>query len=402
MSTDLAKKTCDKWIVFFGEDWGEHPSTAQFLALEMQQRYKILWIDSLGLREPEVTAHDIVRIFRKLKNAVLAHNRMERTLTNLPSNIHPATPLTIPFWRFDIVRWWNRIYLKRFIRKQYAKYGIVNPVVITTCVASSQVIKDISDNCLVYYCADEYSTITGLKPKLVSCLEKQLLANVDIVFAVSKSLVKSKSSYHSTVKYLPHGVDVELFSKALAEDISKPDDLPDGYKKIIGFVGLLGEHIDYSIIDHLAQRFDDCAIVLVGDREYGVKLPERTNVLYLGPRKRNVLPNYLAFFDVCINPYLINERNKYANPTKLNEYLAAGRMVVMTPHDEIEEVRGRVEFATGPVEFETKIRALLEVDRDSVKDEISSTMKQHSWNVRASWMIHEISRFQRERSCHEK
>ena len=275
------------------------------------------------------------------------------------------------------------------------KYGVTNPIVITTCVASSLIIRDITENCLVYYCADEYSFISGLDRELVSRLEKQLLSTVDVVFAVSKALVKSKSVYHPLVKYLPHGVDVELFSRAVADDVSRPEDLPKEYRKIIGFIGLLGEHIDYSVIDHLARQFNDCAVILVGNREHGVVLPDRDNVFHLGPRTRKVLPNYLAFFDVCINPYLLNERNKYANPTKLKEYLAAGRMVVMTPHDEIDEVRGRIEFATTPDEFEKKIRALLKVDKDSVKKTISSTMKQHSWKARASWMIEEISHCQR-------
>lgn len=395
MPKNPSEKSRVDWIVFFGEDWGEHPSTGQFLALEMQHRFKILWIDSLGLREPEVNSHDILRILRKLKNAVLTRGSNERMLTKRQTNIYPATPLTIPFWRFAVVRWWNRFYLKRFIKKQYARHGIVNPLVITTCVASSQVIKDISDNCLVYYCADEYSLISGLDPDLVVRLEKQLLSCVDMVFAVSRALVKSKSAYHPVVKYLPHGVDVELFSRALTRNVSRPADLPDDYRKIIGFVGLLGEHIDYSVIEHLARKFDDCAIVLIGNYESGVPLPKRENVFYLGARKRNVLPEYLAFFDVCINPYLVNKRNKYANPTKLKEYLAAGRMVVMTPHDEVEEVPGRIEFATTPSEFETKIQNLFGVDRDSVKKEISSTMNQHSWGVRANWMIHEIYR------CHK-
>jgi len=381
-----------RWIVFFGEDWGEHPSTGQFLALELQHKYNVLWVDSLGLREPEINLQDVFRILKKLKSSFLNKSKKNSLLTKRQSNIYPVTPLTLPYWRFSVVRWWNRLYLKRFFLKHYKTNGIIDPLVITTCVASSQVVKDITKNCIIYYCADEYSLMPGLNPILVDYLERKLLSSVDVVFAVSKALVNSKSRYHPVVKYLPHGVDIELFERALSANIARPKDLPNEYKKIIGFVGLLGEHIDYRVIEHLAQKMDDCAIVLIGNREHAVTIPNQKNVLYLGPKKRKALPEYLAYFDVCINPYLENDRNRYANPTKLKEYMAAGKMVVMTPHSEIEEIPNQIEFATTPEEFEKKTRALLNIDKDSVKGAISSRMKNHSWAERAEWMIREIER----------
>ena len=60
-------------------------------------------------------------------------------------------------------------------------------------------------------------------------------------------------------------------------------------------------------------------------------LPQRPNIHYLGGKRYDELPAYLAGWDVGFMPFAINESTRFISPTKTPEYLAAGRPVVSTP-----------------------------------------------------------------------
>jgi UDP-galactopyranose mutase len=60
-------------------------------------------------------------------------------------------------------------------------------------------------------------------------------------------------------------------------------------------------------------------------------LPRRANLHYLGMKKYEELPDYLAGWDVALMPFARNESTRFISPTKTPEYLAGGRPVVSTP-----------------------------------------------------------------------
>ena len=59
-------------------------------------------------------------------------------------------------------------------------------------------------------------------------------------------------------------------------------------------------------------------------------LPRMPNIHYLGPKKYDELPRYLAGWDVALLLFARNEATRYISPTKTPEYLAAGKPVVST------------------------------------------------------------------------
>ena len=59
-------------------------------------------------------------------------------------------------------------------------------------------------------------------------------------------------------------------------------------------------------------------------------LPQRPNLHYLGARKYDQLPAYVAGWDVALLPFARNQATRFISPTKTPEYMAAGKPVVST------------------------------------------------------------------------
>jgi len=53
-------------IIFFANDWGGDPLSKHQIALRLAQNNRILWVNSMGNRNPTVSAHDVRRALKKL------------------------------------------------------------------------------------------------------------------------------------------------------------------------------------------------------------------------------------------------------------------------------------------------------------------------------------------------
>jgi glycosyltransferase involved in cell wall biosynthesis len=152
-------------------------------------------------------------------------------------------------------------------------------------------------------------------------------------------------------------------------------------------VGLLGEHINYRLIERLADEIPEVSVVLIGPLEEHITVPARKNIFYLGPKPYQMLPAYLAHFAVCTVPYAYSDRNKFANPTKLREYLAAGCPVVSTLQMEAGKLDDYVDFADDENQFVSAIRRVIEQGAQKSGRELSEAMREHSWEARANTLL---------------
>ncbi|MDF5425756.1 glycosyltransferase family 1 protein, partial [Vibrio parahaemolyticus] len=53
-------------IVVFGEDFGGLPSSTQHIVKRLAANHRILWVNSIGLRQPKLDSKDIQRALNKL------------------------------------------------------------------------------------------------------------------------------------------------------------------------------------------------------------------------------------------------------------------------------------------------------------------------------------------------
>ncbi len=382
-------------ILFFGEDWGRHNSTGQYLARELARHHPVLWVDSLGLRTPRLNLTDLTRIAGKLARVL----RRDTHPSTGEAPVRVLTPLAIPYYRSRLARYFNRLLLAHQLARARRQAGLRRWVVITACPATADIVGRLDAEVVAYYCADEYAEQPGVDAALVRRLERELLEHVDVVVASAQRLAERKARLHGNVRYLPHGVHHSHFRRAVDGTLPCPADLAAVPRPRLGYVGLLGEHVDFAVLDRLARELPQAQLVLVGPAEEAcvARLPRGANVHHLGPRPHQALPAYLAQFDVCLLPWLNNERNRNANPTKLREYLAAGRPVVATPVEEAAPLAHLFRTAADATAFVAEVRATLAEDDPARRRARSDAVAEADWSRRAAelWDVIETARRRR-------
>lgn len=362
-------------LLFFGEDWGRHNSTGQYLAQVLNRDYRVLWWDSLGLRRPRLSPSDIRRIGTKL----LKFARATATAATSPGEGQPEviTPLVIPYHGPGWVGRLNSL----IIRSLAMHRGAYPPqIMIAACPGAADVMRHTPAALKVYYCADEYSALPGMEPAVVTELERRLLQSVDLVVASSRTLLEQKAKLHGNVRYLPHGVDYELFSRAL-ETTERPDELKEIEQPIVGFIGMMDRYTDMELIESMVRAIPDADFVFIGPSRVD-RRPRGKNVHYLGPRPHGELYRYLAHFSVGIVPYRPGPFAQHANPTKLREYLAAGVPVVCTPVPEAQGISAYVEFARSGKRFIEMVRRRVSPPTTEERKEVSRSVADQSWLCR--------------------
>jgi hypothetical protein len=201
--------------------------------------------------------------------------------------------------------------------------------------------RDIRSDLTVYDCMDELSLFAGADPELVS-LEAQLLVRADVVFTGGMSLHRSKEARHHNVHFFPSSVDVACFARA-RETLREPEDHAALRRPRLGFYGVVDERMDLELIARAASQRPDWSFIIVGPvvKIDPASLPVRDNIYFLGAKRYEELPPYLAAWDLAIMPFAINEATRFISPTKTLEYLAAYKRVISTPIADVVEPYGR-------------------------------------------------------------
>lgn len=206
----------------------------------------------------------------------------------------------------------------------------------------------------VYDCMDELSAFKGAPSKL-PFLEQQLFRHVDLVFTGGQSLYEAKCDQHPAVHAFPSSIDKAHFGRARTA-IGEPDDQANIPHPRLGFFGVIDERFDIELLDRVAGSRPEWNFVIIGpvvkiDPE---TLPKHANIHYLGGKKYDELPEYLAGWDIALLLFARNESTRFISPTKTPEYLAAGKPVISTSIRDVVRPYGElklVEITDTPDEF---------------------------------------------------
>lgn len=247
----------------------------------------------------------------------------------------------------------------------------------------------------VYDCMDELSAFKGAHSKL-PLMEKQLFRNVDLVFTGGQSLYEAKRDQHSSVHAFPSSIDAAHFGKART-DVPDPEDQAHIPHPRLGFFGVIDERFDIELLDRVAAARPEWNFVIIGpvvkiDPE---TLPKHANIHYLGGKKYDELPEYLAGWDIALLLFARNESTRFISPTKTPEYLAAGKPVISTSIRDVVRPYGElhlVEIADTPDEF---IQAAEKILASSTQREwltkVDDFLKDISWDKTWALMSNLIS-----------
>ncbi len=188
-------------------------------------------------------------------------------------------------------------------------------------------------------------------------------------------------------------MDLSLFEEKKENKRDFPEELKTINPPLIGYIGHYHPSFDFDLVSYLAEKRPHWSFVLVGNLEgQKERFNSQSNVHFLGPRRHEELPNYLKRFHVCIIPYLVNEHTQTVFPTKLFEYLAAGKPVVSTYMPDLVRYDKFVKIAKDYQEFLTHIEnSLEEQKKENKRSDFYALVKENTWDQRLDHIYQIIS-----------
>jgi len=367
----------DQNIIYVANAWpGDNKTSAHHIAEELARNNRLLYVEAAGQRAPRASKRDYKKIIEKLKKA------WSRP-TPITKNIFLFSPIILPFHRYGIVRKFNKVLLKIFMKRALRSLSFDDPLLWIFMPHYSALIGSVPARGIVYYVVDEYSSQPNVDVEAIKQMEAQVLDKADVVFAVSDKLVESKRGSNSNVYLSTHGVDVEKFARAQDSNGPLPPDISGIRRPIAGFFGLIEDWIDLDLVRYLAGKLPDVSFVFVGSVVQDIgELEKYENVHFLGHKPYDVLPDYLRAFDVGLLPYKLNEQVINSNPKKLREYLAGGKPVVSARVREVERYGDLVDIADDPGQFVEAVKRAIDQDSPSAVAKRTAAVEGESWSAK--------------------
>jgi glycosyltransferase involved in cell wall biosynthesis len=374
-------------IICFAHDWDGDPTSKTHIMRILARRNRVLWINSIGMRRPTASRSDLGRLFAKLRRSFAGCREVE-------PNLFAVNPLVIPLPGVEAADMLNAEILASTLRRLCRRLDLRQPILWSFLPTVSRLLGRLGEGMVIYHCVDEYSAFSGVPKSALIRMENDLVRRADLVFTSSERLRDERLALNPNTSFIPHGVDVDHFARALDATTNIPEDIRHLPRPIIGFIGLLADWVDLDLVRAIADARPGWSFVLIGNATTDL-LPLRNapNVHLLGHRPYASLPGYCRGIDVGIIPFRINALTLRANPLKLREYLAAGLPVVSSPMPEVARYSKLVRLAAGPVPFLSSIDAALEERDESLRRARAVAMTEEGWEAR----VEEISNLIRER-----
>lgn len=367
-------------IVCFANDWDSDPTSKKHIMARLAAHNRVLWVNSIGCRTPQVSARDLRRAGSKL----LAFARGCRRVGD---NLWTLSPLVVPFHGNRAARRLNRRLLQASLRLACRRLGFRNVINWSFVPSAAEAAGTFGERLVVYHCVDEFSRFTGVDADAIAALERQLVERADLVLVSAERLLADRRSLNPRTHLVRHGVDVEHFGRALAAETEVPADLRSLGGPILGFFGLLADWVDWELVAAMARARPRWTVALIGKPDCDLSaIAGLDNVRVLGWRSYAELPDYCKGFDVALLPFKLNELTLASNPLKLREYLAAGLPVVSTAVPEVERLQPWVRIAAGADGFIHHIDELLASGDFGPAPARAAAMVDESWDHKVEEM----------------
>lgn len=364
------------WIVF-GDDWGVHPSTTQHLILNLPPADAVIWIDSIGMRQPRFRIEDLKRIWQKIRGFAQGSSHENALYKGTVGDFGRIKPKVLPWHLNSAVRRFNTAYLRRTLRGRLREHGFHESILLASDPVVVRYAGAIPYEKLVYLRLDDYARYPGVDPRLVLETERLIFERADAIFVTAKALVP-EAAFADKTHYLPQGVQVEHFS---------PVPLEPPRNKILGFFGTVSEWLDFDLIERVATAAPDWELRFIGKIDY---LPERINrirnVRFCPPIPFAELPCAMAEWTAAWIPFLINELTKAVNPLKVREYLAAGIASHCTPLPEVQALSNHVRVTDAHGEIVRWMEGVRAKDSASQRLARRQYVEEDSWASRSAEM----------------
>lgn len=362
-------------MIVFGEDFGGLPSSTQHLVKHLPQMRKIIWVNSIGLRQPKLTRNDCYRAIGKLLGKAKGGFN---TPSQLPDNIHVVNLRTIPAPSSDLTRQLAKTMMLKQLLPVLKQHNITRPILWSSLPTAADLCGHLNESSVIYYCGDDFSSLAGVDHHVVTQHENDMVRKANIVIGASEKICAKFPRCKTLL--LPHGVDIDLFS----QPAPKADDFPNNGKPVAGFYGSLSTWFDYELINYVALNLPHWDFVFIGPNEMqGYPLPKLDNIHYLGPKAHHQLPCYSQHWQASLLPFRSNDQIQACNPLKLREYLAAGAPVIATPFPALEAYSEYINVVENAHEMSEALKLAIYEPKHS-----ADIVADDSWRVRSQFVRH--------------
>lgn len=388
------------FIIYLDVDWenDNYKNRQHFLVTELSKQLK--GSKFLCVERPLNIFFDPILNTRKF----YSRKRRLKYPKKISDNIYLLSPvrLTHEFfeWKLPVFYYTNRYMLKSTINKAVDILGFDRTNIASWISHPFQkdFLKMIEGSLTIYDCYDEYILPGEIMPQRdLMSLEKKVIEHTDIKFFVSDHLFKKKGNYKNCY-CVPNATDINHFTtyrKAI------PCDIETIKRPIIGFIGAIKNNIDFELIEKLVQKKSNWSFIFVGgiysieDKIKCKKIMTKRNIHFIGPRRYEILPDYINSFDICWIPFLTDNRD----PLKFYDYIACEKPVVSTKILQLEKFKPFVKMAENVEQMEFFITYELENDEPNLRRARREIAIKNSWKKRAEDIIGLINISIKDKKC---
>jgi glycosyltransferase involved in cell wall biosynthesis len=361
-------------------DWDTELWTNQHhLMARLARENRVLFVESLGLRRPQLAGRDLARIWRRLRRGLAPPRELD--------GLHVLSPLVLPLHRYAFARAVNRRLLPLLVRRAARRLGLRRPILWSYVPQAEVLIDALDPSLVVYHCVDDIAAQPGIDAADFRAAERRFAARADLVLASAPALATRLRTISGNVLDAPNVADTELFASAL-----HPGALDAGITALaaprIVFTGaVVTSKLDIPLLLALARARPAWSFALVGpvgpgDPRTDVSaLAAEPNIHLLGARSYEELPAVLRAADAGLIPYARNELTDSIFPMKVYEYLAAGLPAIATPLPALAEI-AEVATSSDADGIARLLDDALAHDTPERRAERSRAAGAHSWDRR--------------------
>ncbi|GAA0277814.1 hypothetical protein GCM10009127_18340 [Alteraurantiacibacter aestuarii] len=304
-----------------------------------------------------------------------------RTRVFPPGFAGTLAPLFAPFVRSGIEREMARL----------GKAGGAAPHVICPFPHAERWTRHIPGNRLIYYNVDEYTLYNPAMAEAIRAQEDRLIRRAELTICVAVHQAQQFRQRHPDVAerihHLPHGLGENFLNPA-------PQDPPTS--GLVGYVGNLGDRVDWDFVDQVVQLAPDLTFEFFGSAgaesapwaDLRAQVFARSNVRAPGPLPHSEVP--AAYWHSAVNwmPYVTDHPfNVAASPTKIFDSMGSGRPFVSTAIPDVTPYADRIQIARSPQEAAAMLRQSAASHDPQTAIAMRDMARNHLWSSRGEQLL---------------
>src|SRR2546429_2757316 len=134
-------------IICFCNDWDGDPLSKKHVMLGLARKNRILWVNSIGNRNPRATGRDLRLVVKKAREFAAGCRRVAE-------NIYVFSPLVIPLHGNALARRFNRWFLAATLRRVCRQLAFRDVITWTFFPTSGDVVGELGERLVVYHVVD--------------------------------------------------------------------------------------------------------------------------------------------------------------------------------------------------------------------------------------------------------